>query len=427
MDNEHFIQKIIHLETRLHDLEHSSHLKKSEITSLKSELVQIRQELEVQASDASVSDSFPGKNESIDYENLVRYAFDGILINDEEGNYVFANERAVEISGVSLEELLALNIRDLSTPSEVKANQERSKKTIEGRNRPKAFESFLLRKDHTKVPIEVAAAQTYWNGKSADMVFIRDITQRKFNEYTIHKQNEELRELNAVKDKLISIIAHDLKDPFHHLQGFSEMLLQNHDTYSKQEREYFIRLIHQSSKQTYALLENLLMWARSQSGRIPVTPERLNVKKLLQKAISMVSPSAEAKGLTLQAQADEELTAYADREMVNTVLRNLLINAVKFSPEQTSVQIHADIYGHGKIIVKVRDHGTGIPEEIQPRLFRIDQPYTSKGTRGEEGTGLGLVICKEFVEKNKGSIWLESKPSEGTTFYFTLDREGLVD
>lgn len=424
MDTDHFIQKIKNLETKLHDLEQSSNLERSEIDSVKTGLNQIRKELEEQGLKVSGLDSLPAENEPIDYENLARNAFDGILINDKDGNYVYANDRASEISGYSVPELLTLNIKDLSPPSEVKAIQERSKQTIEGRNRPKAFESFLLRKDHTKVPIEVAATRTYWKGKSADMVFVRDITQRKFNEYTINKQNEELRELNAVKDKLISIIAHDLKDPFHHLQGFSELLLRNHDTYSKEEREYFIRLIYNSTKQTYGLLENLLMWGRSQSGRISFAPENVNLQELFQEALAMVSPSAESKRLNLEAEVDEELTAYADREMVNTILRNLLLNAVKFSPEQKNITLHAEMYSPEKVVIKVSDEGMGIPEEIQPELFRIDQPYSSKGTRGEEGTGLGLIICKEFVEKNKGSIWLESKPNEGTTFYFTLDREG---
>lgn len=360
------------------------------------------------------------EEKEIDLENLVQNAFDGITINDVEGNYVFANQSAAEISGYTRQELLTLNVRDLSLSSEMEEIRNRSLATIRGKNSPEIFESKMHTKSGIIIPIEVAATRTIWQGSPCDMVFFRDITKRKKDEKLIKEKNKELRNLNAVKDKFFSIIAHDLKNPIHHLQGFSELMLCNLDSYDRERKKYFLELINSSARHTYSLLEDLLMWARAQSGKVPFNPEELSCRDIVYQNIEMMKPSAEYKNISIYSDISEDLTVFADFEMVSTVLRNLLSNAVKFTKKDKKVTVGYERCINQKILLYVADEGVGISKDAQAGLFELDKHQSTHGTQEEKGTGLGLIVSKEFVERNGGEIWVESEEGEGTTIYFTL-------
>ncbi|HUX54329.1 MAG TPA: tetratricopeptide repeat-containing sensor histidine kinase, partial [Williamwhitmania sp.] len=233
------------------------------------------------------------------------------------------------------------------------------------------------------------------------------------------KSESELITLNQTKDKFFSIIAHDLKNPFNALMGFSELLKENAASLSTQEVVSYGQTINDASQRLYKLLENLLQWARTQTGKIPFTPTTFPINEAISQNINLQELNAASKSISLEVETIESFQVFADWEMVNTVLRNLISNAIKFTPPKGRVAI-STVKKADKVEVSISDSGIGMSEEDRQKLFRIDVHYTTKGTNEEEGTGLGLIICKEFIEKQGGEIWVSSTQGVGTTFFFTL-------
>jgi signal transduction histidine kinase/ligand-binding sensor domain-containing protein len=237
----------------------------------------------------------------------------------------------------------------------------------------------------------------------------------------LRESERNLKELNATKDKFFSIISHDLRNPFSSLMSISELMVENFDATNRDDHRAGFQKINQSLEHLLSLLENLLTWSRSQRGKIKYDPVRFNLTNLIRENINLHRILAEKKGIMLHATETDEIYAYGDRDMINSVLRNLMTNAVKFTgPDgKVEVKVHS---GDEHIEVSVVDEGVGISEENMKRLFRIDEKFKSTGTAGEKGTGLGLIICREFVEKHGGEIWVSSKPSKGSTFSFTIPK-----
>jgi ligand-binding sensor domain-containing protein/signal transduction histidine kinase len=239
----------------------------------------------------------------------------------------------------------------------------------------------------------------------------------------IEEQREELYELNATKDKFFSIIAHDLKNPFNVILGFSELVVVNFEKWTDEKKHQVVNLIFNASKNLYQLLENLLQWSRSQRGILEFNPERIELKDILPNVVDLLKDTAEAKSIELELMFPKEgLAVHADRQMLDTILRNLISNAIKFSNTGGKVQIIAEI-NDGFAGVKVIDNGVGIRSEIKDKLFKIDTHHTTPGTGNEKGTGLGLILAKEFVTRHGGKIGVESTIGEGSTFHFTLPLE----
>ena len=233
------------------------------------------------------------------------------------------------------------------------------------------------------------------------------------------KQNEvKLKNLNVTKDKFFSIIAHDLKSPFNSLIGFSELLLNNYEVFSDEERKRLFTLINNSSKKAHNLLNNLLQWSRAQTGMLQNNPERFNVVDLVKDNMELLQTSAKEKDIELQC-GDEEEYVFADKNMINTVIRNLMNNAIKFTPEGGKVAISC-MRKSEAVSVTVADSGIGISAEDREKLFRLDKLNTMSSAPKEKGSGLGLIICKEFIEKNQGELQVKSEPGKGSRFTFTL-------
>lgn len=246
---------------------------------------------------------------------------------------------------------------------------------------------------------------------------------------TIQKEKEEIEEkkswlekMNATKDQFFSIIAHDLKNPFNTIIGLSELLVYRYDKYSNEKVKEFIRQIHTHSSSAYNLLDNLLQWARSQTGRLEVSHQKLNIERLIEENVSLLKNKATQKEIEIELIPKRVPEVYADENMINTVLRNLLTNAIKFTPQKGRIQVQADDHDKSHIKISVKDNGMGIDKENIPKIFDLTSHFTTRGTDSEEGTGLGMVLCKDFVEKNHGTIWVESEKKKGSTFYFTLPK-----
>lgn len=233
------------------------------------------------------------------------------------------------------------------------------------------------------------------------------------------KTAEQLKELNATKDKFFSIIAHDLKNPITSQFGLSSILIHEFNEMSDEEKLQIIKSIDNAGKQTYKLLENLLYWARSQTGKLDFNPKEFDLNEIVLDTISLFNESAKAKNIKIEFHERPYCIVYADEEMIKTVLRNLISNAIKFTKDNGIVKISLNEYENKKLVA-VQDNGIGIENNILEKIFRVDSIASSRGTHGEKGTGLGLVLCKEFVEKNNGKIWVESEIDKGSTFYFTI-------
>jgi two-component system sensor histidine kinase/response regulator len=238
-------------------------------------------------------------------------------------------------------------------------------------------------------------------------------------EKKVELRTRELKELNATKDKFFSIIAHDLKNPFNTLLGFSELLITNINEYDKNRIGEFINIIFQTSKNAYMLLENLLEWSRSQTGRLEMAPSDIEIAELVDDNIDLIYNNASNKKLELNNRVDKKVKAYADSNMTNTIIRNLLSNAIKYTATGGRIEITSKTENN-YVEVTISDTGVGIKEENIGKLFRIDENFSTKGTNEETGTGLGLILCKEFVKKNGGDIWVTSTPGKGSNFTFKL-------
>ncbi len=242
----------------------------------------------------------------------------------------------------------------------------------------------------------------------------------------IEQQNEELKALNATKDKFFSIIAHDLKNPFSTLIISSETLLKNFASMENIKIRRYLDSIHRSSKHGYNLLENLLDWSRSQTGRLQIKPEAILIKQIVNDSIRLLHNYIHNKMLQVNLRLPEEYLIYADYNMITTIIRNLLTNAIKFTPAEGKIFISAQPVcrlKHRKnsesqrfIALEIEDTGVGMKPDVIDKLFRIDTSHSTLGTNQEKGTGLGLILCKEFVEKNNGTIEVESVPKEGSIF-----------
>jgi PAS domain S-box-containing protein len=243
-------------------------------------------------------------------------------------------------------------------------------------------------------------------------IVARDITERK-------RAEEQLKELNATKDTFFSILAHDLKNPFSSLHSMSELVIQDYEELEEEDKLKVLNNIHKQTELIYNLLENLLTWSKSQSGRIEFSPEKFNLTRLVEVNINLHQVPAGEKGVILSSDIKEEFQAYGDREMINTVIRNLINNAIKFSFVGGTVEV--GVKSKNKCFeVMVRDNGTGMTEEDVKKIFLIDQKFKTTGTGGETGTGLGLVLCMDFVHKNRGEIWCDTRVGKGSSFYFTI-------
>ncbi len=262
--------------------------------------------------------------------------------------------------------------------------------------------------------------------KSGYLLVFRDINKRKKFEEKLLISEQQLKEINATKDKFFSIIAHDLKNPLGSMISTTELLTNPEYQFDDKEYEEIFDSLHLSAKNLYNLLDNLLTWSRSQRGKIAFDPDYHNLSEMVNINIALLKGSAEAKGIQIFSSLPQELSAFFDYNMINATIRNLMSNAIKFTKPNGSVTISSESLLNDddsvpkNILISIKDNGVGISEEDIHKLFRIDISHTTIGTGEEKGTGLGLVLCKEFVEKNGGQIFVESKLNFGSTFSFTL-------
>ena len=246
-----------------------------------------------------------------------------------------------------------------------------------------------------------------------------DITEQKTAELKLKENEEKLKVANATKDKFFSIIAHDLRSPLNNILGFSELLIERIQTTDIEEAKKFATIINTSTKNNLHLLDNLLTWGKTQMERVEFKPENLKLIPIVEKVFSVVSSTASLKNIKLISSVSDDIVVNADQNMLRTILRNLIQNAIKFTNSGGNIDISA-VSQQDHFEISVTDNGVGISDENKEKLFGADVNFTMRGTKNEGGSGLGLILCKEFVEKHGGKIWVESELGKGSVFKFTL-------
>ncbi len=359
------------------------------------------------------------KASEIRYRRLFEAAKDGVLILDaNNGQIIDVNPYLTDLLGYSHQELLGRELWEIGVfkniVSSKNAFQElKNKEYIHFENMP------LETKKGTPIAVEFVSNVYMVDHSKVIQCNVRNITERKLEEEKSAKYQKQLIELNATKDKLLSIIAHDLRSPFTSILGFSELLIENIRTFGPENSEEFVAHISSTAQHTLILLDNLLLWSRNQTGEIDFKPNNLLLGPIIQEIVGLLNSSAILKNITLNNSVPEDTIAYADPNMLKTILRNLVQNSIKFTKSGGTVDIHA-VLKQNQIVFSITDSGVGMTKETYNNLFRIDTTTITNGTEHERGSGLGLVLCKEFVEKNGGKIWAESEVGKGCKFEFTI-------
>lgn len=357
------------------------------------------------------------RNSETRFRNLFGTMPDGVYRSTPEGRFVEVNQAMVKMLGYdSQEELMAIDIKKqlYFDPSD--------RESLVLSNKPLDLDIYpLKKKDGSAVWVEDHG--WYLTDETGKVIFhegiSRDITDRKMAEIQLQKYSDELQELNATKDKLFSIIAHDLKSPFNSIIGLSEIIKNEAAELDAANIEQYAGAIYSTSLQTFRLLENLLDWARIQQSQMIFRPVSIVLKEVVEEVIELLIEMANSKRIDLINCVSDQIIVSADQDMLKTILRNLVSNALKFTSTNGKVEIRA-ISRPDKIEITVNDTGTGIKKDDLDKLFKIGSNCSQQGTQNEKGTGLGLILCREFVEKHGGRIWVESEVGKGSSFSFTL-------
>ncbi|MCX6242048.1 MAG: PAS domain-containing sensor histidine kinase [Bacteroidetes bacterium] len=353
------------------------------------------------------------------YRILIENTGEGIGIMNDEETFVFANPSAEKIFGVEKGKLPGLCLYDFLLPKEIEEIKNETRKRSLGNSSEYELEIFL--KDGGRKDLLVTATPSFEGSKfKGTFGIFRDITERKSAEKQITLKNEELRKINAEKDKLFSIIAHDLRSPFNVFLNYTRILEEDLTSLTQDQIQLFVQMMGTSATNLYRLLENLLEWSRLQRGLTTLDTTSFLLLPNVSSSLDLVRESAHKKEIEININIPENLVVYADEKMLDSILRNLSSNAIKFTPKGGRITITAKDSHEGWIEISMKDTGIGMTKEMIDTLFKMDVNTNRKGTEGEPSTGLGLILCKEFVEKQGGRLWVESEVEKGSTFYFTL-------
>ena len=354
------------------------------------------------------------------FQQLIKNSFDMIVLIDSNGIQNFVSKSCEKILGYQQKELIGIPIIKQMIHPEDQKSTIKSFFDIVKNNSHGGIQYRHNHKNGGWVYLEAYGNNQLDNPDINSIVLnIRDITERKQAEQIIKENEEKLRNLNATKDKLFSIIAHDLRSPFNSILGFSELLIKNSQNFEVAKAEKYLEIINSSAKNTLSLLNNLLDWAKTQTGQIIYKPEKINLATIISDVIELSHSNAKAKNITLNHIQPDIIEIYTDMNILKVVLRNLISNALKFTNSNGKIEISA-IKNQNNIEITVSDNGIGMNKETQHKLFKIDPTIVTDGTNAEKGSGLGLILCKEFVEKLNGKIWIESEENIGSKFIFTV-------
>ena len=363
------------------------------------------------------------------YRELTETMKDVVWVLDTETmHFTYVSPSVEELRGYTADEIMSEPVDEALTPEireglRAEIREESARLLTEGKTSQEFFLSEIEqpRKDGTTVWTEVLTK--YKLNEKTGRVEIhgvsRDMSKRKEAEKALMESEIRLRELNATKDKFFSIIAHDLRSPFSSIIGFSNLLVDQIQEKDYEEISKYAEIIYTSSKQVMDLLTNLLEWSNSQTGRMNFNPEYVELVSLINDVINLSDYQASHKSVSIDKVLPKKAPILADKAMISTIMRNLISNAIKYSQKGDSIIVKAE-QKDKEMVISVTDKGVGIEKKDLDKLFRIDKNFTTPGTEKEKGTGLGLILCKEFTERHGGKIWVETTLGKGSKFSFTI-------
>lgn len=367
----------------------------------------------------------------------------GVALIDDQGRFVSYNKKFLNLFG--LDELSTIrNVNDQNWAEWQVFNEELNilnvdehpvrKAAITGSRVSNQLVGVRLPSGGDIIWMLISAEPVFENGKIVKTICTYlDVTEHKLADAALRRSEQqyrqlsdtllesesELRELNATKDKLFSIISHDLKGPFSSIVGFSELLIDKVEKNDLKSIKDFSMIILESSWQAMDLLTNLIEWSRVQTGRMTYNPAPVSLVSIIEGVVRLLNASAIQKSIDISIEITGDIIIMADKAMVSTIFRNLLSNAIKFTKPGGRVVIHVRVKG-GKLETEVCDTGIGMDNVFSQKLFSTDIGISKPGTHNEKGSGLGLMLCKDFVSKHNGDIWVKSEPGRGSRFFFTL-------
>ncbi len=378
------------------------------------------------------------KHTEFDFSLMVEASPSAIVLIDSQGSIIYINKLAEKLFQYNRKELIGKKLEVL-IPEKFRKHHPSYRDLFisHPQTRPMGEGRDLnaLKKDGSAFPAEIGLNPIKTTGEIFVLASVIDITKRRELEKAVQAKSKELeeqyqklqqseeklKELNATKDKFFSIVAHDLKNPFNSILGFTQLLMESYDSFDEDERKDFISNINASSETTYKLLENLLTWAKTQQEGTIINKERLILLDSVQKSVEPYLPVAEKKRIQIKTTIEEGQQVFVDSDMLNMVISNIVSNAIKFTPEEGSIHINSLSNKSGRVQLLIKDTGVGMNPTQLSKLFKIEENDNSTlGTNNELGTGLGLILCKEFIEKNDGYIEVESEKGKGSTFIITL-------
>ncbi|MBK7631391.1 MAG: PAS domain-containing sensor histidine kinase [Ignavibacteriales bacterium] len=362
------------------------------------------------------------KENQLRFENIANSAPVMIWITDVNGLFNFVNQIWCDFTGRTIGDELGLNwVQDIH-PEDLKLFMEIYSQALENRT-PFSHQFRFKRNDGIYRWLMISGIHRF-NDQKDFLGLIGtciDITKQKENEEYIKKINDELESATKNKDKFFSIISHDLRSPLSGIMTLLDIMVTDYDSLEEDEKKEILFEAAKTSKSTFTLMENLLEWSRVQTGNMNFEPQNISLTLVLNNIKNLYSQKLKEKGISLNFEFETEFFAYVDLPITETILRNLISNAIKFTPEFGIILVSFENVDDN-IVVKIKDTGVGIDTAQISKLFKLDISYSTVGTAGERGTGLGLILCKELVEKQGGKIWIESEVGSGSTFFFTLPR-----
>jgi len=393
------------------------------------------------------------------YRILIEKMHEGAVTLNEDGIILYCNSYFAKLMNLPLQKILGTNFEKFINAS----SREHFASLLKSRANAFKEELYLYAADSKKIPVLMTINSFLLENISVVSIIFTDLTiqkesqkalesrttqlehknralnkaneelafqigEKEKREAELHAANKELKhllQLNADKDLFMSILAHDLRSPFNGLLGLSELLIESIHEPDVELTENLANHINISAQNAFTLLEDLLMWTRSQSGKIPYERQKLNFTDLCTTIIETIFPNPDSKNITVNFAKTDDIIVFADFDMLKTVLRNLISNAVKFTNPGGKIDVSAN-QDKVNVTITVTDNGTGMNPETVNKLFD-GKLHSTKGTANESGTGLGLFLCKEFVKKHGGKIWAESIEGKGSSFYFTIPVEKSMD
>ena len=362
------------------------------------------------------------------YKTMIKQSPLGIALIDSVTDRIFEeNPMFTQITGRTQEQLASTGWTTITHPNDKQEELDNMALLNAGKINEFQMEKRLLRSDDTIIWINMTIAPVNFDDidNPRHLCMIEDFTERIKAEAEIKLKNEQLHAINATKDKFFSIIAHDLRGPLGAFIGLTEMMADESQYFPPDQKKDLTLTLNHSARNIFNLLENLLEWSQMQKGHTAFNPQIQGLKELFNESTKIVNDSARNKAIEISIDIPKELDVFADTNMLQTVIRNLVSNAIKFTRHGGMITISAGPGENNTAVIAVKDTGIGMSNEMLDNLFRIDVKSNRPGTEGEPSTGLGLLLCKEFVEKHGGKIWVESEEGKGSIFYFTLPYNGV--